>query len=77
MPTGRKGNVLENLALISYIGISMMVPIIGGVYIGKWLDSIWNTQPIFLFVFILMGVIVAFMNLFKVVAKDVKRGKGK
>lgn len=78
MPTGRrKGNVLENLALISYIGISMIIPIIGGVYIGRWLDSRLNTQPIFLFVFIVTGVIVAFMNLFKVATKDVKKDKRK
>lgn len=78
MPTGRrKGNALENLALISYIGISMIVPIIGGVYIGRWLDSRFNTQPIFLFVSIVTGVIVAFMNLFKVATKDIKRDKRK
>ncbi|SNS50253.1 Putative F0F1-ATPase subunit Ca2+/Mg2+ transporter [Anaerovirgula multivorans] len=78
MPTGRrKGNVLENLALISYIGISMIIPIIGGVYIGRWLDSRLNTQPIFLFVFIVTGVIVAFMNLFKVATKDIEKGKRK
>lgn len=65
MPRKRKGNILENLALISYIGISMIVPIIGGVYVGRWLDIRFNTQPIFLFVFIIIGVGTAFCSLFK------------
>lgn len=77
MPVQRKGSVLENLALISYIGISMMVPIFAGLYIGRWLDNKFNTQPIFLFIFIGMGVIAAFRNLFIVATKDTKNKKDK
>ncbi len=72
MPVRKKGSVLENLSLISYIGMSMMVPIVAGVYIGKWLDDRFRTQPIFLFIFIGMGIIAAFKNLFKVATKDIK-----
>ncbi|SES83191.1 Putative F0F1-ATPase subunit Ca2+/Mg2+ transporter [Natronincola peptidivorans] len=73
----KKGNVLENIALISYIGISMIIPIIGGVYIGRWVDNRFDTQPIFLFACIIIGVIVAFINLFKVATKDVKKKQRK
>lgn len=69
---GRSKSYLENLALLSYIGISMVVPILGGLMIGKWIDTRFNTEPIFLLIFIVFGVIVAFMNLFKVATKDVK-----
>ncbi|AOY75576.1 AtpZ/AtpI family protein [Clostridium formicaceticum] len=72
-----KGNLLENLALISQIGISMIIPIIGGLYIGRWLDTKVGTQPIFLFVFIVMGVGAAFVNLFKITTKDVQKNKRK
>ncbi|ABR46574.1 conserved hypothetical protein [Alkaliphilus metalliredigens QYMF] len=74
---GKKRHVMENLSLLSFIGISMIVPIIGGLYIGRWIDARFNTQPIFLFVFIIMGVIVSFMNLFKVAAKDIEQKKRK
>lgn len=77
MPVRRKGSVLENLALISYIGISMMVPIFVSLYIGRWLDNRFNTQPIFLFIFIGMGVIAAFKNLYKVATKDIRNKKDK
>ena len=68
-----KGHPLENLALISQIGIAMITPIIMGLYLGRWIDNKLNTQPIFLFVFIVMGVIAGFMNLFKITTKDTKR----
>ncbi|MCD4713660.1 MAG: AtpZ/AtpI family protein, partial [Clostridiales bacterium] len=31
-------SVLQNLAVLSQVGIMMIVPIIGGVFIGDWLD---------------------------------------
>ncbi len=58
-------DMLTNLALLSQVGISMLAPIIGGVYLGRWLDSRLNSQPIFLFAFIIIGIVVAFISLFK------------
>ncbi|MCD6436335.1 MAG: AtpZ/AtpI family protein [Clostridiales bacterium] len=43
----------------------MIIPIIGGVYFGNYLDVRFGTGSLFLFVFIIIGVITAFMNLFK------------
>ena len=73
----RKSHMLENLALMSLIGIAMLLPIIAAVYLGRWLDKIFNSQPIFLFVLIILGVIVSFINLFKVagMGKDSRKGK--
>ncbi|KAB3539709.1 AtpZ/AtpI family protein [Alkaliphilus pronyensis] len=73
----KRGHILENLSLVSYLGVSMIVPIIGGVYLGRWIDSLLNSQPIFLFAFIIMGVIVAFTNLFKIATKDIDKKKRK
>jgi len=73
----RKSSALANLALISQIGISMTVPIMIGLYIGKWLDDRFGTGPIFLFIFIIMGVGSAFMSLFKLTQTDFKQKKRK
>lgn len=75
--TKKKSHPLQNLSLISYIGISMIVPIAGGLYFGRWLDNKFNTQPIFLFALIISGVIVAFINLFKVATRDIEKRKRK
>jgi len=55
----------ENLALLSQVGIMMVVPIIGGLFVGKWLDEKFGTTPIIMLVCILLGAISAFMNLYK------------
>ncbi len=57
---------LENLALVTHIGIIMIIPIFAGVYIGDYLDDRFGTGGIFLLVFILLGIAVSFMNLFKI-----------
>jgi F0F1-type ATP synthase assembly protein I len=57
---------LENLALITHIGIVMIIPIFAGVTIGDYLDDRFGTGGIFLLVFILLGIAVSFMNLFKI-----------
>lgn len=59
-------NALENLALISQIGISMITPILLGLFIGGWIDKKVGTSSIFSIIFMLLGVGGAFMNLFKI-----------
>jgi len=67
----RKGHVLKNLALVSYIGIAMMVPILAGVLGGRWLDQRFGTKPVFLFVLIILGVLVGARNVYYLAMKDV------
>lgn len=59
-------SALKNLALISQIGISMITPIILGVYIGGWIDRWAETEGVFMLVFIILGTGGGFMNLFKI-----------
>ncbi len=73
----KKSSAFENLALISQIGISMVVPIIMSLYIGKWLDDRLGTAPIFLFVFIIIGISSAFMSVFKLTQRQFGQKKRK
>ncbi len=57
-------SILQNLALISQVGIMMLVPIFGGVLIGAFLDRFFKTSGIFLIIFVLLGVGAAFRNLY-------------
>lgn len=56
---------LSNLALVSQIGISMVVPIIGCVWIANFLMKRFNLGVWVLFIFIILGVMTAFANLYK------------
>lgn len=53
----------ENLAFLGHIGILMIVPIFGGVYIGNWLDERFSTGGILLLICIVLGTLTAFRNL--------------
>lgn len=66
MAGNKKSNkgILQNLALISQVGIMMLVPIIGGVLLGAFLDRLAKTNGIFLIIFVLLGVGASFRNLY-------------
>jgi F0F1-type ATP synthase assembly protein I len=70
-----KLKIMQGIALITQIGISMIVPIILGIFIGRFLDNLIGTNNIFLFVFIIIGVGAAFLNLFKVGLRDQDKRK--
>jgi F0F1-type ATP synthase assembly protein I len=70
-----KLKIMQGIALITQIGLSMIVPIILGIFIGRFLDNLIGTNNIFLFVFIIIGVGAAFLNLFKVGLRDQDKRK--
>lgn len=72
-----KYNYLKDLALISQIGLLMAVPIFLCVFAGIWLDRHFGTDGVFLIIFILLGVLAAFRNLFTTVLGKIDRNKTK
>ncbi|GAB6099492.1 hypothetical protein JCM16358_13710 [Halanaerocella petrolearia] len=70
-----KVKVLEALALLSQIGIAIIVPIIGGVWLGDYLDSILATEPLFLILGVILGVIVGFRNAYRLLISQQDSGK--
>ncbi|WP_242866834.1 AtpZ/AtpI family protein [Abyssisolibacter fermentans] len=67
--------ILRNLALVSQIGISMLVPIVGGVFLGNYIDKLLGIDIIFLCVFTILGIIISFMNLYKIATKGTNSDK--
>ncbi len=63
-------NMLQNLSLITQIGLSIITPIIMGVYLGGFIDKKVGTEMIFTLIFIILGAIAGFLNLFKLADKD-------
>lgn len=56
-------NVLKALALISQLGINMLVPIVMCLFIGIWLDDKFETG-FFIFIFIILGFLAAYKSLY-------------
>ncbi|KNF09722.1 hypothetical protein CLPU_2c01740 [Gottschalkia purinilytica] len=73
MKINNKSKILENVALISQIGISMIVPILGGVLLGKFIDDKLGINLVFLTIFTVFGIATSFHTLFKLAGKDIRK----
>lgn len=62
---GKKTNhdVFKALALITQLGIGMIVPVMLCFFIGRWLDRFLNTG-FFMIIFLILGVLAAYRNLY-------------
>ena len=70
--------VIKGLLMISQIGISMIVPIFLGAFLGYQLDR-WLGKGFFFLIFLLFGILAAFRNIYKLTkpfyAADLAREK--
>ena len=73
MKKDSKTKMLQNLALVSQIGISMTVPVLISIFIGKFLDDKLGTSFIFLLIFTVIGIGAAFLNLYKITTRGYNR----
>ena len=62
----KKDSPYKYLAMVSQIGISMFVPIGLMFLVGRGLDYFFHTGPMVLVICIILGVITAFWNLYKI-----------
>ena len=65
-------SILQNLALVSQIGIIMVIPIVAGVYAGGFVDKYFKTRGVFLIIFILLGVGTSFRNVYTIFMQKIK-----
>jgi len=67
-----KRDIMKALAMLTQVGISMLVPIFLCLWIGKSLDKAFDTGILFLIVFIILGVGSAFRTLYMMTAHKYK-----
>ena len=63
---------LIQMAYASSIGIAMVLAIFGSLYLGNWLDRKFGTLPYFTVIFLVLGVVAGFKNIYNVIQKNVK-----
>jgi ATP synthase protein I len=72
MPVDKdKKKFLKSLSVLSSVGISVVLAIAIGVLIGLKLDEWLGTKPWFFFIFLIIGIIAAFRNIFIIVSREV------
>lgn len=62
-------DIARALSMLTQIGVSMFVPIFMCVLVGAWLDKVTNLSPLFLIIFIILGVGAAFRTIYMMVRK--------
>ena len=69
---GKRG-LLLTLGTLSTIGISVVIAIAIGVYVGLQLDKWLGTAPWFFFIFLFFGIVAGFRNIYIMAGKEIKR----
>lgn len=62
--------IISSLAAYGQLGVSMAMCVIVGFLTGKFLDNIFSTSPVFLIIFIIIGIIASYQTLFKITKKE-------
>ncbi|OOB78530.1 MAG: ATP synthase subunit [Epulopiscium sp. Nuni2H_MBin003] len=70
-----KKGLATTFALVTQLGFSMVIPIFLCFFIGIFLDKITTLSPLFLIIFIFLGVGAAFRNMFYIILKEAKKGE--
>ena len=65
--------IAQALSYLSQLSIMMLVSIFGCFFIGKFIDTKLNTRPIFMLIFLILGIGGAFMSVYKTVIGFTKR----
>lgn len=71
----KKKHISEQIkpAIGTEIGFSVVVPTVGGVLLGVYLDNKLNTAPKLTLSFLFLGVIIGFVNIFRIINDNVKK----
>jgi F0F1-type ATP synthase assembly protein I len=67
----------KGLVLFSQVGLSIAIPIFLCLYLGRYIDIRLGTQPLFLIIFIILGVGAGFRNLYVLTMKGEKDDSGR
>jgi ATP synthase protein I len=68
-----KRSLLRTLGTLSTVGISVVVAIAIGVFIGLKLDKWLGTDPWFFFIFLFFGIVAGFRNIYIMTGKEIRR----
>jgi ATP synthase protein I len=60
------------LAYASSIGISMVIAIFGCLFLGVWLDRKLGTGPYLTLLFLLLGILAGFRNIYVLIKRYLK-----
>lgn len=66
-------DLFRSLAMVSSMGISVVLAIGIGVWFGLTLDRWFGTKPWFFYIFMLIGIAAGFKNIYVIAGREIKR----
>ena len=63
---------IKLLAMVSTMGISMALAIVIAIAIGYYLDKWFQTSPVFFLIFMVLGIIAGFRNVYVIMKRTEK-----
>jgi len=63
---------IKLLALASTMGISMVLALVIAIAIGYYLDKWFKTSPVFFLIFMILGIIAGFRNIYVIMKRTEK-----
>ena len=64
----------QYLALLTQIGFNMALPLIGGVYVGAYIDNRFSTGSVFLFLGVILGVFSGVAGIYRLISSEFIKG---
>lgn len=71
--SANKRELFQNLAMVSSMGISVVLAIAIGVWFGLMLDRWLGTKPWFFYIFLLIGIAAGFKNIYVIAGREIRR----
>jgi len=71
----QRHELFKSLGFLSSVGISMVASTMIGLAMGWWLDKKFDTNPWFTLIFLGLGVVSAFRNVYILTDRELRRQK--
>ncbi|MDD2581990.1 MAG: AtpZ/AtpI family protein [Desulfuromonadaceae bacterium] len=70
---GNNRQLFQSLAMVSSMGISVVLAIGIGVWFGLTLDSWLDTKPWFFYIFLFIGIAAGFKNVYVIAGREIRK----
>lgn len=71
--TNNKRELFQSLAMVSSMGISVVLAIAIGVWFGLTLDRWLGTKPWFFYIFLFIGIAAGFKNVYLIAGREIRK----
>jgi ATP synthase protein I len=71
--SGNNRQLFQSLAMVSSMGISVVLAIGIGVWFGLTLDRWFGTKPWFFYIFLFIGIAAGFKNVYVIAGREIRK----